>query len=137
MILVDTSAWVEYDRATCSAAHLRLRELIATDSHVAITEPVITEVLAGARDDERERNLRRLLNRFTLLPFDAVTDFDGAVRTYRLCRGAGVTPRGLIDCMIAAVAMRHRVAILCWDADLSRIANVLPLRLDSASLRLT
>lgn len=135
MILVDTSAWIEYDRATRSPAHLRLRNLIAKDAHLATTEPVIMEVLAGARDDARERDLRRLLNRFALLRFDAVTDFDGAVRTYRLCRGAGVTPRGLIDCMIAAVAMRHHADVLCWDADLSRIADVLPLRLDSASLR--
>ena len=29
MILVDTSAWVEYLRATGSAVHVELRELIA------------------------------------------------------------------------------------------------------------
>jgi predicted nucleic acid-binding protein len=46
---------------------------------VAVTEPVVMEVLAGARDDRRERELRRLLLRFELLGFDAVPDFDGAV----------------------------------------------------------
>ena len=31
MILADTSAWVEYDRATGSAADQRIVELISTD----------------------------------------------------------------------------------------------------------
>jgi predicted nucleic acid-binding protein len=135
MILVDTSAWVEYDRATGSRAHARVRDLIAASAPVGTTEPVIMEVVAGARNDDRERDLRRLLNRFVLLPFDAATDFEGAIRTYRLCRQAGVTPRGLVDCMIAAVAMRHRAAVLCWDADFARIADVVALELDAASLQ--
>ena len=134
MILVDTSAWIEYDRATGSEAHKRLKSLIAAGSPVATSEPVIMEVLSGARDDARERDLRRLLNRFSLLPFDAATDFEGAMRTYRMCRKAGVTPRGLIDCMIASVAMRHGASVLCWDVDLARMADVVALRLDPASL---
>ena len=44
MILADTSAWVEYDRATGSAVDLRLRDLIAADGPIAVTEPVIMEM---------------------------------------------------------------------------------------------
>jgi predicted nucleic acid-binding protein len=65
------------------------------------------EVLAGARDNASEGQLRRMLRRFVVLVFDPVVDFEGAVRTYRLCRSAGVPPRSLIDCTIASVAMRH------------------------------
>jgi len=83
MILADTSAWVEYDRATGSAVDQRLSGLIETDGAVAVTEPIVMEVLAGARTDERESDLRRLLLRFDLLHFDVVADFDGAVRLYR------------------------------------------------------
>ena len=86
MILADTSAWVEYDRATGSTVDLRLRDLIAADGPVAVTEPVIMEVLAGARTDAREADLRRLLLRFHLYQFDAATDFEGAARIYRRCR---------------------------------------------------
>ncbi|HEX3452055.1 MAG TPA: PIN domain nuclease, partial [Solirubrobacteraceae bacterium] len=102
MILADTSAWVEYDRATGSAADRRIAELIEADGPLAVTEPVTMELLAGARDDRRELALKRLLARFQLLRFDAVSDFDGAARIYRRCRSVGVTPRGMIDCMIAA-----------------------------------
>jgi predicted nucleic acid-binding protein len=135
VILADTSAWVEYDRATGTRADQRLREVIAADGPLAVSEPVIAEVLARARDDRRERDLRRLLGRFSLLRFEAAVDFDGAVRVYRQCRRAGVTPRGLIDCMIAAVALRYGAALLAHDADLARIATVMPLSLDDASLR--
>jgi len=69
VILADTSAWVEYDRATGSPADLRLAELIAADGPIAVTEPVIMEVLAGARSDAREADLRRLLLRFHLYRF--------------------------------------------------------------------
>jgi len=69
---------VKYDRATGSAADLRLTDLIAGDAPLAVTEPVIMEVLAGARTDDREVDLRRLLLRFDLLRIDAVADFHAA-----------------------------------------------------------
>lgn len=135
MILADASAWVEYDRATSSAADERLTALIATDGALAVTEPVVMEMAAGARSDEHEADLRRLLARFELLAFDAVADFDAAARIYRRCRAAGITPRGMIDCMIAAVAWRRDATLLAWDVDLARVAGVIGIALDDASLR--
>ena len=135
MILADTSAWIEYDRATGSAVDLRLAELIEADGPVAVTEPVIMEVLAGARSDARETDLRRLLQRFHLCQFDPAADFDGAAHIYRRCRQAGITPRGLVDCMIAAVAHRHRAALLARDTDLNHVARVIGIDMDQASRR--
>ena len=133
MILADTSAWVAYDRATGSRVDQRLSELIASDGPLAITEPVVMEVVAGARTQEREDNLRRLLLRFHLLGFDVAADFDAAARIYRQCRRAGVTPRGLLDCMIASVARRNAASLLAEDADLVRVAQVVGIELDDAA----
>jgi predicted nucleic acid-binding protein len=133
VILVDTSAWVEYDRATGSSVNQRLFELIAEGDSVAVTEPVVMEVIAGARSHERETDLRRLLLRFNLLRFDAAVDFEAAERIYRTCRRAGITPRGMVDCMIASVARRHGAALLALDADLSRVADVVGIEMDAAS----
>jgi len=130
VILADTSAWVEYDRATGSAVDQRLTALIATCGPLAVTQPVMMEVLAGARDDQRAADLRRLLLRFELLHFDAAADFDAAARIYRRCRRAGITPRGMIDCMIASVAWREGAALLARDADLARVAQVVGIELD-------
>jgi predicted nucleic acid-binding protein len=135
VILADTSAWVEYDRATGSAVDARVTQLIADDGPLVVTEPVVMEVLAGARSDDREADLRRLLLRFGLLRFDAVVDFDGAVRVYGRCRSAGVTPRGMVDCMIAAVAARRGATLLADDSDLDRVARVIGIDVDPASRR--
>lgn len=135
MILADTSAWIEYDRATGSAVDQRMTELITAEGALAVTQPVVMEVLAGARTRAREDQLRRLLLRFELLHFDAVVDFDAAARIYRLCRQAGITPRGLLDCMIVTVASRRGVAMLSHDVDMDRVADVIDLKLDKASRR--
>jgi predicted nucleic acid-binding protein len=133
VILADTSAWVEFDRGTGSTVDRRLTDLIASDSDLAVTEPIVMEVVAGAPTDEREADLRRLLGRCHLLRFEAVADFDAASLIYRRCRRAGVTPRGLVDCMIASVALRHGAALLAHDADLSRMAALVGIELDGAS----
>ena len=135
MILADTSAWIEYDRASGSTVDHRLLELIAAGGPVAVTEPIVMEVLAGARTDRRENDLRRLLLRFELLRFDVAADFDGAVRVYCRCRSAGVTPRGIVDCMIASVAWRRRATLLAYDQDMDRVARVVGIDMDEASLK--
>ena len=135
VILADSSAWVEYDRATGSPVDRRLAELVTTGGPVAVTEPVIMEVVAGARSSEREADLRRLLRRFELLRFDAAVDFESAARIYRACRRGRITPRGMVDCMIASVAYRHGVALLAFDADLAHVARVMGIEMDDASLQ--
>lgn len=129
MILVDTSAWVEYDRATGSNIDLRLTELIGGGSDIAATEPILMEVLAGARTPDAATQLRRLLTSFTWIPSDAQIDFEAAAKVYRECRVKGITPRGLIDCMISSIAIRTNSELLTADADFSAIATVIPLRL--------
>ena len=130
MILADSSAWVEFDRATGGRVDRRLGELIGEGGPLAVTDPVVMEVTAGARDDHAAARLRDLLLSFSFLPFDAAADFDAAARIYRTCRRHGVTPRGMVDCMIAAVAWRHGATLLARDAHLERIAAVMGIEVD-------
>ena len=134
LVLADTSAWVEFDRRTETPADVRVAELIGGDGALAWTEPVLMEVMAGACDDARERDLRRAVTRNTLVPFDAAGDFEAAARIYRRCRKVGVTPRGPLDTAIAAVARRSGSAVLSWDVDLARICSVMSIDTDPASL---
>jgi len=129
VILADTSAWVEYDRATGSAVDQRLTALIAGGGPLAVTEPVLMEVLAGARDEDHRRRLRRVLKSISWIETDAHADFEAAARIYASCRVAGITPRGLMDCLIAAIAIRTNAAMLAADRDFAAIATVMPLRI--------
>jgi predicted nucleic acid-binding protein len=126
-VIVDTSVWVHFDRGDDHPAALRLRGLIADTDRVAVTEPVIMELLAGARSDADRDRIARLLGRFALVRFDAVADFHAAATLYRLCRRNGVTPRGLVDCMIASVALRSGSRLLAADGDFDRMGQALGL----------
>ena len=134
MILADTSAWVEYDRATGSPVDQRLTALIENDGPLAVTEPVVMEVLARAHHGPREDDLRRLMLRFDLLRFDAAVDLDAAMRIYRRSRHAEIIPKGMVQCMVASVAWRSGAALLSSDRTLIRIARVVGIEVDRASL---
>jgi predicted nucleic acid-binding protein len=131
VILADTSAWVEFLRATGSPAHLRLRELIASQDDLATTDVVVMELLAGATTHEGMVQLRRLLLRFQHLPVEGLADYEAAADLYRRCRAGGETVRKLTDCLIAVVAVRNGAALLHRDHDFEVIARHTPLRLAS------
>lgn len=129
MILVDSSAWVEFLRATGSHAHLRLRSALQEGLELACTDVIVMEILAGARDAADRDRLRRLLYGQKFFAVDGPVDYESAAELYRLCRSGGETPRKLTDCLIAAVAIRNDAELLCEDADFLAIARHAPLRL--------
>ena len=129
MILVDSSAWVEYLRGTGSPAHHRLRSLIADGAPLATTDPIRMEILCGARDEGHERQLRQMLNALHHRGVSGV-DFEEAARIYRDSRSAGKVVRSLMDCLIAAVALREELSLLAQDRDFGAIREVTGLRLE-------
>lgn len=56
-------------------------------------------------------------------------------RIYRRCRKNGITPRGLLDCLIVAVAWRNGATLLAYDIDLYRVAGIVGVDMDQVSLR--
>jgi len=118
--LIVTSAWVEFLRQTESPVSHEVRGLLDTDA--AVTDPVVMEVLAGARDDRHLHDLRALLGRAERLACGA-GDFEVAALMYRSCRQQGATVRKLVDCLIAAVAVRHGTAVVHADAGFDVIAR--------------
>ncbi len=129
MILVGSSAWVEFLRATGSPAHRQLRAALQGEVELACTDVIVMEILAGARDETDRDRLRRLLHGQEFLAVDGPADYEQAAEIYRLCRGEGETPRKLSDCLIAAVAIRNEADLLCRDADFEVIARHAPLKL--------
>jgi predicted nucleic acid-binding protein len=129
VILVDSSTWVEFLRATGSPTHLRLRAALQEEAGLACTDVIVMEILAGARNEAERDRLRRLLYGLEFLAVDGPADYENAAELYRLCRKGGETPRKLTDCLIAAVAIRHDAELLCKDADFHAIARHAPLRL--------
>jgi predicted nucleic acid-binding protein len=128
VILADTSAWVEFLRATGSEANLRLHALIEGDQ-LATTDVVLMELLAGARDDGHRDRLRALLARCEFVAIAGPRDYEDAADVYLACRKAGHPVRALTDCLIASVAMRTGLSVLHSDRDFDAIARHSPLEI--------
>jgi predicted nucleic acid-binding protein len=127
VLLADTSAWVEFLRATGSPQALRLRRAIA-EQEVVVIDPVLLEVMAGARKSAVTRT-QRLLEAQHHEALAPKLDWLDAAVIYRELRWRGVTVRSQIDALVAAVAIRLRLPVLQRERDFGRIANHTTLQL--------
>lgn len=126
MLIADTSAWVEFLRGTGSFPAHRLRQAISA-GQVIVIDPILMEVMAGARRDAVART-QRLLEAQHLEALSAKLDWLDAASIYRELRWRGVVVRSQIDALIAAAAIRLDVPILHHDRDFGHIARYTPLR---------
>jgi predicted nucleic acid-binding protein len=126
VILVDTSAWIEFLRDTGSPVCKRVDQLLGEE--IATCHPVRMELLAGARDERHLRDLRGLLARPVLLATPPA-HYEAAAALYRMCRRQGETVRKLIDCLVAAHAIDADIELLQSDADFDVLSRWTPLRL--------
>jgi hypothetical protein len=130
VILVDTSAWVEDMRRTRSPVHRALRRLLDSNAEIGVTEPVIMELLAGARSKRELASTRRRMLAFPLLRVQNLVTYERASAVWRACRRAGEPVRNTLDCLIAAVAIREGAALLHADRDFDVIARHTELRVE-------
>lgn len=127
MILVDTSAWVEFLRGTDDPVVERLTSLIEGGAELVTTEPIAMELLAGATTPRLERTVGALVDGLPIVPVDAHLDYRAAARLHVVSRANGHPIRSLIDCLIAAVAIRRDAQVLHRDRDFGFIAQISPL----------
>ena len=131
MIVVDSSAWIEFLRATGSETHLRLRELIDSGTDLAVTEVVVMELLGGGTSGSQAALRSRLLS-YPVLPLQGLQDYEEAALIYTRCRRAGDTlSRGYSDCLIAIPAIREGAQIFHRNGDFEIIARHSDLQLTS------
>ena len=125
--LVDTSVWVEYFRRTGSRADEEATRMIERAEPIAgITEPVIMELLAGARDTANFRRIERITDAMPLLEVYPPCDFGEAGSLFLTLRRKGKTIRSMTDCIIASVAWRLEATLVHADRDFDVIADHFP-----------
>jgi predicted nucleic acid-binding protein len=127
VIVVDTSAWVEFLRATRSAWDRALSERVGGEE-LAVPDVVRLELLAGANDEQSAHDVARLLARYRAVPATP-GDHDLAAELYRRARRRGTTPRSLVDCLVAASCLRLRLPVMARDVDYGVLAAVSELEL--------
>ena len=87
LIVVDTSAWVEYLRATGSPANTALKRALTAEDELGVVDVVRMELLAGAGSDEQVVTVSRL-----------ATADDGSVHSSPAAGGTRDAPDG--DCRL-------------------------------------
>jgi hypothetical protein len=121
VVLVDTSVWIEVFR---KPARRRLTDLVEFDDVVTCL-PIVQEVLQGFARDLVFRDAREAMLALPIVesPMGDRVYLD-AVDLYRRARRAGITVRSGVDCLIAACAIRHGLAVLHNDRDYPAIARI-------------
>lgn len=119
MILVDTSVWIELLNG-------RMGKRLSPDDLLQFVTcgPVLQEVLQGLRDHPSSSAVRESLEVVPRigdpLPSERFTE---AADIYRNGRRRGYTIRSSVDCLIAAIAIHHRVPVWHRDRDFTTIAS--------------
>lgn len=129
MILIDTSALIEFLNRTGSPADTAIEGLIANNSDVAIADIVLTEVLQGIRNEGEYSEVLASLTSLPILSLKEHNSYIKAANIYRNCRSKGLTVRSTVDLLIAQTAIEHDAELLHNDRDFTAIASVSTLKL--------
>jgi predicted nucleic acid-binding protein len=117
VILVDTSAWIEFFRGRGPVAE-QVDELIETDE-ATLCGPVVTELRRGLRSRAERNRVLPLLSGCHVLDQPAnMWEEAGEIGWYLGQRGSTVKS---LDLLIAAYALAHDVPILTVDRDFERM----------------
>lgn len=133
MVLVDTSIWslaLRRRRGGLNrheeALKWELDELVR-EGRAQIAGPIRQEILSGIREPAQFEGVRQDLRAFEDV---AVTtdDYEEAAQANNRCRAAGIAGSP-VDFLLCALALRRGWSIFTTDADFSRYASRVPLRL--------
>ena len=114
----DTSAWIEFLRATGSAADRTLSSLLGEDAQIAVTGMIVQGVLQGWNGDRHADEVQDLLLTCRRVEPVFPETFEHATALYRRCRKSGHAGRAALDCLHAANALEHGVPVLVHDREL-------------------
>jgi len=129
LILIDTSAFIEFLNKTGSPFDREIESLINNNEDTAIADIVLTEVLQGIKDDKNYVEVKQALLSFSVYSLKGIDSFIAAADLYRKCRKTGHTIRNTVDLLIAQIALENDLIVLHNDRDFDTLANICKLRI--------
>ena len=128
MTLVDTSVWVDRMRDRDTPQVAALETLLARGEVFCTCGLVVTEVLQGITNQKAYIQTKSDFDSLDWFDLNHST-FQLGAAIYRELRRHGLTVRGTIDCLIAAVVVENKLRLLATDRDYVNIGRHYPLRL--------
>lgn len=121
LVLVDTSGWIcFFARKGFPEVKKTVSELL-DENRVAVTGPVVIELIQGCRNEAEKRQIERCLQGVQWLAVRDEHWFQATELAFSL-RRKGVTV-SVTDALIAALAMAHHCSLLHRDQDYDLIAK--------------
>lgn len=122
MVIVDTSAWIEYFRGGLPRI-VNTIDLCLEQDLVVIGDLVYCEVMQGIRlprEREEVSSLLLALPQFEMVGFSMA---EKSAANYRLLRSKGVTIRKTIDVLIGTFCAEHGLKLIHHDSDFDLMAK--------------
>lgn len=122
MVIIDTSAWIEYLNGTGSGVVDKVDQCLEQDI-VAIGDLIYCEIMQGIRSKRQRNQVSSLL--LSLPQFDIVgfSIAEKSAANYRLLRSKGITVRKTIDVLIGTFCSEHDFQIVHNDSDFDLMAK--------------
>lgn len=125
MILVDTSIWI--DLFNNPRLKHPTNEKMKT---FAVCPPVIQEIVQGISDPSQQgRMIHSILGFHCVGSPVKLEDYLLAADIFSTGRRKGLTIRSSVDCLIAAIAIQHKLPVLHKDRDFDLIARFTALQI--------
>jgi predicted nucleic acid-binding protein len=133
MIIVDTSAWIEYLKDGIPHVVKKV-DLCLEQDLVGIGDLVYCEIMQGIRSPRERSQVSSLLlslPQFNMVGFNMVgfSIAEKSAANYRLLRSKGITVRKTIDVLIGTFCAEHGLQIIHHDSDFDLMAKHIGLKI--------
>lgn len=122
MIMVDTSAWIEYFRGGLPRIVNKVDLCLERDL-VGIGDLVYCEVMQGIRSPREKGEVSTLLLSLPQFEMVGFSMAEKSASNYRLLRSRGVTVRKTIDVLIGTFCAEHGLQLVHHDSDFDLMAK--------------
>ena len=127
MVLVDTSALIDFLKGVKNVSTDKLNEIIELQIPFGITGHIYQELLQGTANQHDFNALKKYLDTLDFYRLkDEKESYASAAYIYFKCRKTGVMIRSSIDCVIAQIAIENDLKLLHNDKDFESIKTVFP-----------
>jgi predicted nucleic acid-binding protein len=122
MVIVDTSAWIEYFRGGLPLVANKVDRCLGQDL-VGIGDLVFCEVMQGIRSPSERTEVSTLLLSLPLFDMVGFRMAEKSASNYRLLRAKGVTVRKTVDVLIGTFCAEHGMQLIHNDSDFDLMAK--------------
>ncbi len=127
MIVVDTSAWIDYVRGI-DAPHTNILDEELERGRIVTGDLIIAEFLQGFRNEKDFEKARRMMESLEYHDFVGKEIAIQAAQNFKKLKRSGATPRKTVDVIIATFCIENGHELIHNDRDYDPMERVLGLR---------